>query len=200
MFRISHVIGIHREYDRRCLDQIQGLFGKAFPDLAEDRDYIPRKLVDQTARGYPCILLAAHGEGESILGFALADFFEAIGYAYLDFIVTGAEQRGRGLGGRTLRGAPRGPHRPRGDGPVPGGPDRRPRAGPQPRPSQGEQVAPEILRTLRRPADRQHPLRPADPPRQAGRAAAPLRPAGERRTPRRRRVEEGHPVDPDAPL
>ena len=99
MFRISHVIGIHREYDRRCLDQIQGLFEKAFPDLAEDRDYIPRKLVDQTARGYPCILLAAHGEGESILGFALADFFEAIGYAYLDFIVTGAEQRGRGLGG-----------------------------------------------------------------------------------------------------
>ena len=99
MFRISHVIGIHREYDRRCLDLIQVLFEKAFPDLAEDKDYIPRKLVDQTARGYPCILLAAHGEGETILGFALADFFESIGYAYLDFIVTGAEQRGRGLGG-----------------------------------------------------------------------------------------------------
>jgi len=99
MFRISHVIGAHRDYDRRCLDLIQVLFEKAFPDLAEDPDYIPRKLVEQTARGYPCILLAAHGEGESILGFALADFFESIGYAYLDFIVTGAELRGRGLGG-----------------------------------------------------------------------------------------------------
>ena len=99
MFRISHVIGIHREYDRRCLKEIQGLFAKAFPDLAEDEDYIPRKLNDQSARGYPCILLVAHGEGESVMGFALADFFESIGYAYLDFIVTKAESRGRGLGG-----------------------------------------------------------------------------------------------------
>ncbi len=99
MFRISHVMGTHRGYDRRCLEDIQLLFEKAFPDLAQDADYIPSKLVDQSARGYPCILLAAHGEGDRVLGFALADFFESIGYAYLDFIVTGAELRGRGLGG-----------------------------------------------------------------------------------------------------
>src|SRR5437764_483882 len=100
MFRISHVIGTHREQDRRCLAQIQGLFAAAFPELAaEDEDYVERKLVDQTARGYPCILLVAHGPGDRVIGFALADFFEAIGYAYLDFIVTEAEQRGRGLGG-----------------------------------------------------------------------------------------------------
>ena len=30
---------------------------------------------------------------------ALADYFESIDYAYLDFIVTGAERRGRGQGG-----------------------------------------------------------------------------------------------------
>ncbi len=99
MFRISHVIGIHRGYDRRCLAEIQDLFAQAFPELAEDADYIPRKLVDQSARGYPCILLVAHGEGDRVIGFALADFFEGIGYAYLDFIITRAEQRGRGLGG-----------------------------------------------------------------------------------------------------
>jgi acetoin utilization deacetylase AcuC-like enzyme/ribosomal protein S18 acetylase RimI-like enzyme len=99
MFRISHVIGIHREHDRRLLDQIQDLFAAAFPDLGDDEDYIERKLVDQTARGYPCILLAAHGDADRVIGFALADFFETIGYAYLDFIVTEAAQRGRGLGG-----------------------------------------------------------------------------------------------------
>ena len=45
------------------------------------------------------ILLAAHGSNDRIIGFALADYFESIGYAYLDFIVTEAERRGRGLGG-----------------------------------------------------------------------------------------------------
>ncbi|HWE36828.1 MAG TPA: histone deacetylase family protein [Isosphaeraceae bacterium] len=99
MFRISHVMGTHREHDRRCLDEIQELFRAAFPELAEDGEYITRKLDEQAARGYPCILLAAHGPGDRIVGFALADFFESIGYAYLDFIVTQAELRGRGLGG-----------------------------------------------------------------------------------------------------
>lgn len=99
MFRISHIIGTHREHDRRCLAAIQRLFRAAFPELAADEDYVTRKLVDQTTRGYPCILLAAHGPGDRVIGFALADFYESIGYAYLDFIVTEARQRGRGLGG-----------------------------------------------------------------------------------------------------
>ncbi len=44
-------------------------------------------------------ILAAHGEGDRVIGFALADFYEQVGYAYLDFIVTEAGHRGRGLGG-----------------------------------------------------------------------------------------------------
>lgn len=99
MFRISQVIGTHSDSDVNRLEEIRALFEAAFPDLADDPDYIPRKLVDQSARGYPCILLAAHGPGERVVGFALADVFENIGYAYLDFIVTEAELRGRGLGG-----------------------------------------------------------------------------------------------------
>ncbi len=99
MFRISHVLGTHRDKDRRTLASVQELFAEAFPEVAEDPDYIERKLVDQTARGYPCVLLVAHGEGDHVIGFALADFFESIGYAYLDFMVTAADQRGRGLGG-----------------------------------------------------------------------------------------------------
>jgi acetoin utilization deacetylase AcuC-like enzyme/ribosomal protein S18 acetylase RimI-like enzyme len=99
MFRIDHIIGIHREYDRRRLEAVQALLAAAFPELTADPDYVVRKLVDQTARGYPCILLAAHGPRDRVIGFALADFFESIGYAYLDFIVTGEGQRGRGLGG-----------------------------------------------------------------------------------------------------
>ncbi len=99
MFRISQVIGAHREKDLRRLGEIQALFEAAFPDLADDPNYIPRKLIDQTTRGYPCILLVAHGPGDQVLGFALADVYENIGYAYLDFIVTEAEHRGRGLGG-----------------------------------------------------------------------------------------------------
>lgn len=100
MFRISHILDVHREHDRRALREVHRLFASAFPELAEeDEDYIERKLVEQTSRGYPCVLLAAHGEGDRVIGFALADFFEQVGYAYLDFIVTEAGHRGRGLGG-----------------------------------------------------------------------------------------------------
>jgi acetoin utilization deacetylase AcuC-like enzyme/GNAT superfamily N-acetyltransferase len=99
MFRISHIIGVHRESDRRSLEEIRELFAAAFPDYADDPEYIPRKLNEQAARGIPAILLAAHGEADRVIGFALADYFESIDYAYLDFIVTGAERRGRGQGG-----------------------------------------------------------------------------------------------------
>ncbi len=99
MFRISHVLGAHREYDRRCIAEIQVMFEAAFPNLGEGDDYIARKLTEQSQRGYPTILLAAHGPGDRIMGFALANYFESIGLAYLDFIVAQAERRGRGLGG-----------------------------------------------------------------------------------------------------
>ena len=99
MFRISHILGTHRDHDRRTIAEVQDLLVAAFPDLADDSDYVARKVAGQTSRVYPTILLAAHGPGDRILGFALADHFEWLGYAYLDFIVTEAEQRGRGLGG-----------------------------------------------------------------------------------------------------
>ncbi len=99
MFRISHVLGAHREHDRRRITEVNALLTAAFPQLAEDPDYIARKLVDQAARGVPAVLLIAHGPGDHVVGFALADYFESIGFAYLDFIVTRSEDRGRGLGG-----------------------------------------------------------------------------------------------------
>ena len=99
MFRISHVLGAHREYDRRRIAQVTALLAQAFPYLADEPDYIARKLVDQTARGVPAILLIAHRAGDQVAGFALADYFESINYAYLDFIVTRKEERGLGLGG-----------------------------------------------------------------------------------------------------
>ena len=67
-------------------------------------------------------------------------------------------------------------------------------------PPQGEQEPAQVLRAVRRPADHRHPLRPADPPRQAARAPAPLRPARPRRAARRRGGQAGHRGDPDPPL
>ncbi len=99
MFRISYVMGAHREHDRHTLAEVRELFEAAFPEYATEPDYIPRKLVDQATRGIPAVLLASHGEGDRVSGFALADYFESIGFAYLDFIVTSAERRGRGQGG-----------------------------------------------------------------------------------------------------
>ena len=72
MFRISHIIGVHRQHDRRCLEEIRELFESAFPDYADDPEYIPRKLNEQASRGIPAILLAAHGEGDRVIGFAAA--------------------------------------------------------------------------------------------------------------------------------
>ncbi len=40
MFRISHVLGVHGEHDRRCVAQMQSMLAAAFPDIAEDGDYI----------------------------------------------------------------------------------------------------------------------------------------------------------------
>lgn len=99
MFRISHVLGAHREYDRRCIAEVQAMLDTAFPGIGLGDDYIARKIGEQTTRGYPSVLLAAHGPGDRVTGFALADYFDSIGYAYLDFIVAQAERRGRGLGG-----------------------------------------------------------------------------------------------------
>ena len=99
MFRISHVLGAHREHDRRAIAQVHALLCHSFPYFADDPDYITRKLLDQTASGFPAILLVAHGVADRIDGFALADYFEPIGLAYLDFIATREEHRGRGLGG-----------------------------------------------------------------------------------------------------
>jgi acetoin utilization deacetylase AcuC-like enzyme/ribosomal protein S18 acetylase RimI-like enzyme len=99
MFRISHVLGAHRDRDRRYIQEVHALLTHAFPSLADEEDYIARKLVEQTQAGFPAILLVAHGPGDHVDGFALADYFEPIGFAYLDFIVTREEQRGRGLGG-----------------------------------------------------------------------------------------------------
>jgi acetoin utilization deacetylase AcuC-like enzyme/GNAT superfamily N-acetyltransferase len=99
MFRISHVLGAHRQYDRRCLAEIQTLFAAAFPELGGEGNYVADKLSAAGGRGFPAILLVAHGPGDRVIGFALADYFESIGYAYLDFIVTEAKRRGRGLGG-----------------------------------------------------------------------------------------------------
>jgi acetoin utilization deacetylase AcuC-like enzyme/GNAT superfamily N-acetyltransferase len=99
MFRLSHVMGAHHQHDRRCLEEVRELFESAFPDFVSQPDYIPRKLVEQSARGIPAILLVAHGDADRVIGFALADYFETIEYAYLDFMVTSAERRGRGQGG-----------------------------------------------------------------------------------------------------
>ena len=111
MFRISHVLGSHREHDRRCIAEIQVLFDAAFPDLAREGDYVARKFLDQSSRGYPSILLAAHGAGDRVVGFALADYFESIGYAYLDFIVAKAGPSRSRTGRGALRGLARGPDR-----------------------------------------------------------------------------------------
>jgi acetoin utilization deacetylase AcuC-like enzyme/ribosomal protein S18 acetylase RimI-like enzyme len=99
MFRITHVLGAHREHDRRYIAEAHALLAASFPDTAKDSEYIAKKLVGQTARGYPAILLIAHDSETHVAGFALADYFEPIGFAYLDYIVTRTEQRGRGLGG-----------------------------------------------------------------------------------------------------
>jgi acetoin utilization deacetylase AcuC-like enzyme/GNAT superfamily N-acetyltransferase len=99
MFRLSHVMGVHHQHDRRCLEEVRELFEAAFPDFVSQPTYIRRKLTEQSARGIPAILLVAHGDADRVIGFALADYFETIEYAYLDFMVTSAERRGRGQGG-----------------------------------------------------------------------------------------------------
>ena len=99
MFRISHVIGLNREIDRRELEAVRRMLETAFPHMADEPDYLARKLASGAGQGRPCILLVAHGEDDRVLGFAMADVFEALGFAYLDFIVTEARGRGQGVGG-----------------------------------------------------------------------------------------------------
>ncbi len=53
MFRISHIIGVHRQHDRRCLEEIRELFEAAFPDYAE-RPRVHRPQAQRAVRpGHP---------------------------------------------------------------------------------------------------------------------------------------------------
>ena len=115
MFRISHVLGAHREHDRRCLAEVQALFAPPSPTSPTTPTTSPASSpIGLGARVSRRSSWPPTGRRPGRSGFALADYFESIGYAYLDFIVTQAEQRGRGLGGAPLRGPPRGHDRPRG--------------------------------------------------------------------------------------
>ena len=99
MFRISHVLGTHREHDRRASPRSRPCSSPPSPTSPTSPTTSSASSPQQTTRTYPTILLTAHGPGDKVMGFALADHFEWLGYAYLDFIVTQADQRGRGLGG-----------------------------------------------------------------------------------------------------
>ena len=166
MFRISHVLGVapraRSPLHRRDPDLVSR---RPSPTSTWDDDYIARKFVDQTGRGYPSILLAAHGPGDRVLGFALADYFESIGYAYLDFIVAQAEQRGRGLGGALYEALredliARGP-----TGLFFEVPTDDPGTGARPRDLKANKTRLKFYERYGALPDRGHALRPADPPR-----------------------------------
>ena len=168
MFRISHVLGTHREHDRRCIAEVQELAGRRVPRTSNPRcpttssaswlsqvpDTIRRSSWPPTARRpRPRI---RPGRPFRVARLRLPRLHRHPG-----------RPARPGARRRPVRSPPPGPDGPR--EPRDCSSKSRPTtpgASHRPRPPQGQQDPAPVLRALRRPADRRHPLRPANPSRQ----------------------------------
>ncbi|MCB1844876.1 MAG: GNAT family N-acetyltransferase [Halioglobus sp.] len=89
--------GMDAQYERH-LDGVKAVFTRAF---AFNADYIEK--IEAFSRGeHPpgseCIILAATGAREEVLGFTVTFYFSDIKAAYLDYIASDPDRASRGIG------------------------------------------------------------------------------------------------------
>ena len=89
--------GMDAQYERH-LEGLKAVFNKAF---AFNTPYIEK--IEAFARGeHPpgaeCIILAATGAREEVLGFTVSFYFSDLKVAYLDYIASDPDKASRGIG------------------------------------------------------------------------------------------------------
>jgi len=88
---------VDTEPGRRQVAEAQAIFRESFPTIPEEADTIPTLVKNQRQLGYDVRLLVAEKSGH-VAGFAIIFYFPECGFAYLDYIATGARDHGGGLG------------------------------------------------------------------------------------------------------
>ncbi|HUV66834.1 MAG TPA: histone deacetylase family protein [Sedimentisphaerales bacterium] len=99
MIRIQRVYGSVLPIDRQRIRQAQEIFRQNFPADAPYADKIPDMLDHPFKFGYVTILLVCETAMAKVTGFSLILHFPEINSSLLDFLATGRQIRGGGIGG-----------------------------------------------------------------------------------------------------
>lgn len=100
MFRIRRIYDVHSPANRSALAQAQQILREQFSLLDQaDIDKLPAMLMDPLKYQFRSILFAAEDHKGRLSGFAMLLHAPDLDFCYLDFISTGKNFSGRGIGG-----------------------------------------------------------------------------------------------------
>ncbi|MCB1667074.1 MAG: histone deacetylase family protein [Porticoccaceae bacterium] len=91
------MVGLDAQYERH-LEGLKAVFSKAFPFNAPYKDKIEAFARGEHPQGGECIILAATGARDEVLGFTVSFYFSDLKAAYLDYIASDPEKASRGIG------------------------------------------------------------------------------------------------------
>ena len=98
MLKMVRVIaGMDAQYERH-LDGLKAVFNKAFSFNAPYIGKIEAFARGEHPPGSECIILAATGVREEVLGFTVTFYFSDLKAAYLDYIASDPDRSSRGIG------------------------------------------------------------------------------------------------------
>jgi len=100
MFRIRRIHGDVLPSNKEAVRQVQEMLRGSFPGApAADSEHVGESLRNPFKKRFRTILFVAENASGKVLGFALVHHAPAIGFCYLDYLVTAQELRGGGYGG-----------------------------------------------------------------------------------------------------
>ncbi len=100
MFRIRKIYDTVIPANRRDVEQVQHILRAQFPGLSEEKiAVIPDQLTNPLKYRFRSILFVAEDSKRNVKGFALVSHEPNLKFCFLDYIATGMQSMGRGIGG-----------------------------------------------------------------------------------------------------
>jgi acetoin utilization deacetylase AcuC-like enzyme/GNAT superfamily N-acetyltransferase len=98
VIRFGRLFDTATDADRRRLTEAQALFRKVFPREQEYAERLAWLVKNRAALDHDVVVLTAEDERGRMIGLALVYYFPRVRYGFLDYIGSGPERRGRGVG------------------------------------------------------------------------------------------------------
>lgn len=99
MIRFRRLFDVTSDRDRRQVDAIRKVFAEAFPYDPSAGDRFIEEVMRLKKADYEPIVLIAEDDKHTVLGFAIAMYFQDIRFAYLIYIASDLGRPARGVGG-----------------------------------------------------------------------------------------------------